>query len=333
MEIKYGTDIKIINITEDFTKLFIKNNNIIIPKNTSFNHYFGDPLPNIVKNIYLIKDNYLQLIISENEPYEKEINLGLDIDNTFDQSELVSVIIPTYNRFTYLLNTIKSIKSQTYKNIEIIVVNDCSGQSEYYSYNWKEHNIKIIHLPENSKDKFGYPCVGYVINQGLNIYKGIFFSTCDDDDIWLPRKLELQIKALRDSGYKMSCTEGLIGNGPYNSNKLYKKYNEEYYYDIIKNIYNSKNSKLLDNGFPIIWNLEFLKIHNCIIACSVIIHKDVITKIGKQLEIKMGGQEINNKVVYIDYDFWLRALQYTDCIYIKNVCFYYDNSHGGGQQY
>ena len=56
----------------------------------------------------------------------------------------VSVIIPTYNRFIYLLNTIKSIKAQTDKNIEIIVVNDCSTQKEYYEYDYKD--VKIIHL-------------------------------------------------------------------------------------------------------------------------------------------------------------------------------------------
>jgi glycosyltransferase involved in cell wall biosynthesis len=43
----------------------------------------------------------------------------------------ISIIIPTYNRFNYLLNTIKSIKKQTYSNIEIIVVNDKSTQKEY----------------------------------------------------------------------------------------------------------------------------------------------------------------------------------------------------------
>ena len=64
--------------------------------------------------------------------------------------EIVSVIIPTYNRFQFLLNSIKSIKEQTYKNIEIIVVNDCSTEKEYYEYNWKENNIIIIHLGENS---------------------------------------------------------------------------------------------------------------------------------------------------------------------------------------
>jgi teichuronic acid biosynthesis glycosyltransferase TuaG len=42
--------------------------------------------------------------------------------------ELVSVIIPTYNRFKFVLNTIESVKNQTYKNFEIIVINDCSTE-------------------------------------------------------------------------------------------------------------------------------------------------------------------------------------------------------------
>ena len=42
--------------------------------------------------------------------------------------EKVSVIIPTFNRFKYLMNTIESVKKQTYNNLEIIVVNDKSTQ-------------------------------------------------------------------------------------------------------------------------------------------------------------------------------------------------------------
>jgi glycosyltransferase involved in cell wall biosynthesis len=62
--------------------------------------------------------------------------------------ELVSVIIPTYNRFKFVLNTIESVKNQTYKNFEIIVINDCSTEKEYYTYDWNTQypDIKIIHL-------------------------------------------------------------------------------------------------------------------------------------------------------------------------------------------
>jgi len=66
-----------------------------------------------------------------------------------EEIPLVSVIIPTYNRFNYLLNAINSVKDQTYNNIEIIVVNDCSTESEYYKNDFP--GCKVIHLKPNSR--------------------------------------------------------------------------------------------------------------------------------------------------------------------------------------
>jgi teichuronic acid biosynthesis glycosyltransferase TuaG len=110
----------------------------------------------------------------------------------------VSVVIPTYNRFKYLLNTINSVKQQTYKNIEIIVVNDCSTEKEYYEYNWEINNITIIHLKKNSKDVFGYACLGLSRNYGIKKSTGKYIAFCDDDDIWFPEKIEQQLKAMND---------------------------------------------------------------------------------------------------------------------------------------
>ena len=124
--------------------------------------------------------------------------------------EKVTVIIPTFNRFKYLMNTIQSVKEQTYKNIEIIVVNDCSTQKEYYEYNWQENGIIIIHLDENTKTKVGYACAGYVRNKGIAISTGKYVAFCDDDDIWFPKKIELQINAMIETGCKMSSTDGFI---------------------------------------------------------------------------------------------------------------------------
>ena len=187
--------------------------------------------------------------------------------------ECVSVIIPTFNRFKFLLNTIQSIKSQTYDNIEIIVVNDRSSQKEYYEYDWEENNIRIIHLEKNSKDIFGYVCHGLVRNNGINLASGKYIAFCDDDDIWFPNKIELQLKAMLLSGCKMSSIDGLIGNGVFDSKQTYKKYNAEACYNTLQQIYKRYNSNLLDTGFPDIWNLDFLKIHNCIICSSVVIEK------------------------------------------------------------
>ena len=52
---------------------------------------------------------------------------------------LVSVIIPSHNRFEYLVNAIESVQNQNYSNIEIIVINDCSTQQEYYEHNFEKN--------------------------------------------------------------------------------------------------------------------------------------------------------------------------------------------------
>ena len=236
--------------------------------------------------------------------------------------EFVSVIVPTFNRFKLLLNTIESIKSQTYSNIEIIVVNDCSTEKEYYDYNWD--GINIIHLDKRSKDIFGFACAGYVRNKGIEKSKGKYIAFCDDDDIWFPSKIELQLNAMKTTRCKMSSTDGLYGKGVYDSNKSYKKYNAEHYFSTLKNIYKNKNSNMMDNGFPKIWTKQFLNIHNCIICSSVLIEREILDRIDNMKCINNGEE---------DYDCWLKALQHTNSVYVEDVCFYYDGGHGYGQNY
>jgi glycosyltransferase involved in cell wall biosynthesis len=235
----------------------------------------------------------------------------------------VSVIIPTFNRFNYLLNAIDSVKKQTYKNVEIIVVNDCSTEKEYYDYDFGK-DVIVINLEKNSKSIFGYACAGYVRNQGINASTGDYIAFLDDDDIWFPNKLEFQINRVKETNCKMSCTEGLIGHGIYDESKNYKVYNRQHYFNVLREIYRKSESNSLENGFPFIWDLKFLKIHNCCITSSVVIKKDILDKVGNFKEI------INAKE---DYDCWLRALEHTNCVYIKDICFYYDLGHGDGQNY
>jgi glycosyltransferase involved in cell wall biosynthesis len=234
------------------------------------------------------------------------------------ETDKVSVIIPTYNRFKYLLNCINSIRSQTYKNIEIIVINDCSTQEEYYTYDWNKEGIMIIHMEKNSKQIFGYGCAGYVRNQGLLQAKGKYIAFCDDDDIWFPEKIDLQIKIMKTTGCKMSSTEGIVGNGIYDPSKHYKKYNSENCYEQLSSIYMKYGVSI--NPFPDIWTFDFIIIHNCIITSSLIMEKEIFDKVGFFKHINVAE----------DYDYWLRALRHTNSVYVKNICFYYDNLHGDG---
>ncbi len=261
-------------------------------------------------------------LIPKHKTYSQNISNKISNNINNVSGILVSVIIPTYNRFQYLLNSIKSIQQQTHQNIEIIVINDCSTQQEYYNHNWG--NIKMIHLEKNTKEHFGFACAGYVRNQGMKIAKGKYIAFCDDDDIWFPKKIELQLQAMKKHKCEMSCSESLIGKGMYDSKKKYPKSITEYFFNLIINIHKKNGSYLLDNGYPDIWTLDLIKIANLCCSSSVVISKKILETINFMKHVP-NAQE--------DYDCWLRALQHTNCAFIKEPCVYYDRGHGDGQSW
>ena len=236
--------------------------------------------------------------------------------------EKVSVIIPTYNRFKFLLETIKSVQSQTYKNIEIVIVNDCSTNEEYYNHKF-DSNIIVINNRKNSKNIFGYGCPGYIRNLGIQHATGDYIAFCDDDDIWFSTKIEDQLNEMKSHKCDMSSTEGLIGNGMYKEGEVYKKYNKDYYFKRIKEIYKKKNSNLMDNGYPKIWDSKFIKIHNCIITSSVLIKKSIINLVG-DMGFERRGQ---------DYEYWKKILNNTNSVYVDKPLFYYNKEHGYGSNH
>ncbi len=237
--------------------------------------------------------------------------------------EKISVIIPTYNRFKYLLNSIQSVKNQTYKNIEIIVINDCSTQKEYYNYDFGT-GVKFINLPQNTKKIFGYVCTNYVRNVGIKQSTGKYIAFLDDDDIWFPNKIESQLNAMKRTGCKMSCTEGICGVGMYDSNIKYPKMLTEKYLELFKKTYKKEGNDMLKDGYPEIFNKNLIKVRNLCITSSVIIDKSILDIINNMKCLKNGSE---------DYDCWLRALEHTDIVFINEPCMYYDLGHGDGRNY
>lgn len=106
---------------------------------------------------------------------------------------LVSIIIPTYNRGKYILNAIKSCQNQTYPNIEIIIIDDCStDNTKHIIKSLKDKRIRYSCNKKNS----GAP---FTRNRGIKLAKGDFINFLDDDDLLYPNKIELQIKKFKDS--------------------------------------------------------------------------------------------------------------------------------------
>jgi glycosyltransferase involved in cell wall biosynthesis len=106
---------------------------------------------------------------------------------------LVSVVVPTYNRPDFLKKTVQSIAEQTYKNIEIIIVsNGFNKNNQKVAQEFNDSRI-IYADQENS----GGPASPR--NHGIKIAKGKYVAFCDDDDLWMPDKIEKQIKALEEN--------------------------------------------------------------------------------------------------------------------------------------
>tara|TARA_B100001057_G_scaffold500029_1_gene613083 strand:+ start:30764 stop:31501 length:738 start_codon:yes stop_codon:yes gene_type:complete len=241
--------------------------------------------------------------------------------NSNMSNPLISVIIPSYNRYSYLINAVESVFNQDYNNFEIIVVNDGSDQKEYYEQSFPS-NVKQIDINPSLKNIHGFP-TDAVRNKGVEIANGKYLAFLDDDDIWMEEKLSLQVELLENNKFKFSSTEGYFGEGVFNSESKYSLYNSEKFYKKIKNRY-KRTDYYKKFGFPEIWDFEFISIHNCIITSSVMVEKDLFTNIG-------GFRGLPNGVG--DYDCWLSLLKITDLIYLDKPLFYYDGSHGDGRNY
>lgn len=104
----------------------------------------------------------------------------------------VSVIIPVYNAEKYIAATVKSVFSQTYKNFEIIIIDDGTpDNSVKICQQFNDSRIKIIHQRNR-----GLPGAR---NTGIRHAQGDYLAFLDADDIWLPEKLEKHVEHLNNS--------------------------------------------------------------------------------------------------------------------------------------
>jgi len=115
---------------------------------------------------------------------------------------LVSVVIPTRNRSDILLRAIKSVEKQTFTNWEIIVIDDNStDQTESIMSVMKSEQINYIRLNKKSGGAIAR-------NVGIENSKGNFIAFLDDDDEWMPEKLQKQIDFITNDKQLGICYTG-----------------------------------------------------------------------------------------------------------------------------
>ena len=107
----------------------------------------------------------------------------------------VSIIIPLYNEEKYIKECVNSVVNQTYKNIEIIVINDKSTDNSLNELkSIRDKRIKIIDLKENKG-------VSNARNLGVKEANGEYICFLDSDDFWHKDKLKKQIKFIKNKAF------------------------------------------------------------------------------------------------------------------------------------
>lgn len=145
----------------------------------------------------------------------------------------VSVIIPTYKRSEFLTRALDSVLNQTHKNIEVIIVDDNVPGSKYIE---ETYSAVVDYLKDErfiyikNENNLG---AAMARNRGIEIATGEYITFLDDDDIFLPSKIEKQLKFMVDNNLDMSFMNFFIYN---KKNKLIdyriyddiKKFDNEY---------------------------------------------------------------------------------------------------------
>ena len=209
----------------------------------------------------------------------------------------VSIVIAAYNCGDFILETVSSVINQTFKNWELIIVDDCSTDdtSEKIAA-LNDNRIRIIRLDKNS----GLPAAPR--NTGIRAAKGEFIAFLDHDDTWSPEKLQVQIDYLREHP-----EVALIGS-PFIIESLDSRYNNT--------PTTPKTKSLSGNLYKTLLQCNFF-------ACSsVTVKTSILNNIGFFDEDPLVSAAE-------DWDLWLRIAKRHKITFIPQTLGFY-RMHGSG---
>lgn len=160
-------------------------------------------------------------------------------------NNLVSVVIPVYNSEKFLSKTLDSVVNQYYKNIEIILVDDCSidkSKEIIKSYS-KEYKNIVYHCLENNSG------AAVARNLALELANGRYIAFLDSDDIWHPKKITKQLELMKQKNAGICYTAIEMIDENENLIKTIRKVLEEVDYNfLLKNTMLATSSVLIDRN-------------------------------------------------------------------------------------
>lgn len=209
-------------------------------------------------------------------------------------SPLVSVIMPAYNAERYIAQAIESVIAQSYKNWELIIVDDGStDNSAAIIKGYCEQQSKIVYLHQSNGKQ------GKARNLGISRSKGVYIAFLDADDLWTAEKLQFQISCFNER----QELDLLFSQGHFLHEQTTSNFNVE-----IKATWNLSDLESFING-------------NKIPIASVMLKKKAI--------LKVGGFSISNNTQFgEDYLLWLKLLSTNHIFSSVNQRLFYYRIHG-----
>jgi glycosyltransferase involved in cell wall biosynthesis len=195
----------------------------------------------------------------------------MDITKVVISDPLVSIVIPVYNGSNFLSEAIDSALNQTYKNIEVIVVNDGSNDEFKTQKIALSYGNKIRYF---EKENGG---VSTALNLGIREMKGEYFSWLSHDDKYLPDKVKIQVDYLLSNHEFKACYSNYL---VINDKNLVTDHVDVPYYERVEAI-----KTLIGSGY--------------INGCTMLISKDCFDQVGV----------FNPGLLYSqDIEMWIRIL-------------------------
>lgn len=201
-----------------------------------------------------------------------------------DRKVSVSIIIPVFNGENYLRQAIDSALSQTWSDVEVIVVND--GSTDGTAYICESYGNKIRYF---YKENGG---VSSAVNLGISKMRGEYFSWLSHDDIYHPNKVEEQIKALYYCKDKKAVVHG-------NFNVLNERYHSV---TRVQNDVTYTKKRMANSVLPIL----LIAMHGCV----PLIHKSHFERVGMFDETLPLTQ---------DYDFFFRVMRGSQSVFLEEA--------------
>ena len=206
-------------------------------------------------------------------------------------SNLISVVIPTYNRVTFLKAAIDSVLAQTFRGFELIVVDD--GSTDGTPKLLSSYGYKIRVIPQANQGPSA------ARNRGIEAAKGKWIAFLDSDDVWKPDKLKKQAQFITDHPDTKICQteEVWIRNG--------KRVNPRKKHEM-------HSGWIYEKCLPL-----------CIVSpSSVMIHQEVFEKVGLFDETMPACE---------DYDLWLRIAPHYPVFLIREQLIVKQGGHADQQ--